>query len=279
MKKLWNVPLLALLAHPLAAGVVFEIETQDHDQSPPRVDSMEVAAEGRNLKMEISSGRSSTRGDMVFRGDRREMVVIDHDSKSYMVMDREQLQALAGQVSGAMSQIQEALKNVPEDQRAIVEQMMKQRLPQPPQQAPRRPASELKKTGERATHSGYPCIKYEVLLEGRKLRELWVTDWDNLEGSAEMASTFEELADFFREMMDSISSLSGGAGPLPFGVGDNFFEHMKDLDGFPVVTKEFREDGSLEGEAALRSAKRQTIDPDAFEPPAGYKRQQMFSGF
>ena len=25
-------------------------------------------------------------------------------------------------------------------------------------------------------------------------------------------------------------------------------------------------------------AKRQTIDPDAFEPPSGYKRQEMFPG-
>ena len=53
---------------------------------------------------------------------------------------------------------------------------------------------------------------------------------------------------------------------------------MKELGGFPVVTSEFGEDGSLEGESALRSAKRQTIDPDAFEPPSGYKRQEMLPG-
>ncbi|MEM7350649.1 MAG: hypothetical protein AAF657_07570 [Acidobacteriota bacterium] len=279
MKKHWTLSLLALLIQaPAFAGVVYEIETTDHEQSPPKVESIEMAAEGRHLKMGIGGGSQNTKGDMIFRGDRREVVVVDHDQKSYMVMDREQMQAIAGQVNSALSQMQEALKNVPADQRAIVEKMMKERMPQQPQsQAPRRPASELKKTSERATHNGYPCIKYEVHQNGKKLRELWVTDWKNVEGSSEVAQTFEDMADFFREMMDSFSSLAGaaGGGPLPFGSGDNFFEHIKDLDGFPVVTKEFAEDGSLEGEGALRSARRQTIDPDAFEPPSGYKRQEM----
>ena len=57
---------------------------------------------------------------------------------------------------------------------------------------------------------------------------------------------------------------------------DMVFEHMKELGGFPVVTREFADDGSLQQETALRSAKRQTIDPDTFEPPSGYKQQEMF---
>ncbi len=51
---------------------------------------------------------------------------------------------------------------------------------------------------------------------------------------------------------------------------------MKELGGFPVVTREFDDyDGSLEGETALRSARRQTLDPDAFEPPKGYRLRSM----
>ena len=48
--------------------------------------------------------------------------------------------------------------------------------------------------------------------------------------------------------------------------------------GFPVVTRELGDDDSLEGESILRSARRQTLDPDAFEPPSGYKRREMFGG-
>ena len=280
MKRLSTLSLLLLFtSSPMLAGVVYEIETTDHDQSPPKVESIEMAAEGRHLKMGIGGGSHDRKGDMIFRGDRREMVVVDHDDKTYTVMDHEAIQQIAGQVNSAMSQVQEALKNVPADQRAMVEKMMKENMPQQvPDKAPSGPSSELKKTGERATHNGYPCVKYEVVQNGRKLRELWVTDWSNLEGSEEVSETFGDMADFFREMMDSFSNLGGGGGPIGFGGSDTFFEHMKELGGFPVVTKEFNEDGSLEGEASLRSAKRQTIDPDAFEPPSGYKRQEMFPG-
>ena len=264
---------LLLAQAPAWAGVVYEIETTDHAQSPPKTESIQAAVEGRHLKMGIASGGEGKQGEMIFRGDRREMVVVDHDNRSYHQIDEAAMKQVAGQVSDVMAQMQEALKNVPADRRAMVEEMMKKNMPSG-QAAPKRPKSELKKTGERATHNGYPCVKYEVFVDGRKARELWVTDWSNVEGGSDVVEAFEDMADFFREMMDSVPQIGGGSGS---SFGDEVFEHMKELGGFPVVTKEFGEDGSLEGESTLRSARRQTLDPDAFEPPSGYKRQEMFS--
>ena len=274
MKNRWIVPFLALLTSPLYAGVVYEIEVKDHEQSPPKSEAIQAAVEGRHLKMGIASKGKGAQGEMIYRGDRREMVVVDHENRTYFVVDKEAIRQLAGQVNDAMSKMQEALENVPEDKRAMIEQMMKQRMPNQ-QMRTKRPESELEKTSERATHNGYPCVKYEVLREGRKIRELWVTDWGNVEGGGDVVGAFEDMAAFFREMMDAIPNMGGGRGPA---IDDNVFEHMKDLGGFPVVTKDFEDDGSLEGETALRSAKRLTLDPDAFEPPAGYKRQEMFTG-
>ena len=76
-----------------------------------------------------------------------------------------------------------------------------------------------------------------------------------------MVDAFEDMADFPREMMDAISSIGG---PGAAAIDDS------------IITRDFKEDGSLKGETALRSAKRQIIDPDAFESPSGYKRQKMF---
>jgi hypothetical protein len=253
---------------PALAGVVYEIEVTDHEQSPPKSESIEAAVEGRNLKMGIASGERGEQGEMIFRGDRREMVVVDHEDKSYHVMDKAAIDAIAGQVGAAMSQMQEALKNVPEDKRKMVEEMMKQRMPQ---QQPQRPKSELRKTGEKAKKNGYPCVKYEVLRDGHKVRELWVTDWSNVEGGSDVVDAFEDMADFFKELMDSIADFGQGG-----DIGDPAFAHLKEIGGFPVVTEEFGEDGSLEGTSTLRSARRQRLDPAAFEPPSGYKRRQMF---
>ena len=253
---------------PALAGVVYEIEVTDHEQSPPKTESIEAAVEGRHLKMGIAAGSTGGKGDMIFRGDRREMVVVDHKDKSYTVIDGAAMQQIAGQVSKAMSQMQEALKNVPEDKRKMIEEMMKQRLPQ--ETAPQPPKSELRKTGERGEKNGYPCVKYEIWRDGRKLRELWVTDWDNVEGGSEVVDTFEDMADFFKELMDSIPDFGQGGQS-----GDPAFEHMREIGGFPVVTREFGDDGSLEDESTLRSARRRTLDPAEFEPPSGYKRRSM----
>ena len=278
MKKLALALLLALLASPLYAGVVYEIEVKDHEQSPPKTESIQAAVEGRHLKMGIASRGKGAQGEMIFRGDRREVVVIDHESRSYHQIDAAAVEQLAGQVSGQLSEaermMQEALKNVPEDKRAMVEQMMKQKLPQAAPPPSQRAKSELKKTSERGEKSGYPCVKYEVFRGDKKIRELWVTDWSNVEGGSDVVEAFEDMADFFGELMDAMPAFGGQGGPA----GDPAFEHMKELGGFPVVTREFDDyDGSLEGETFLRSARRQTLDPDAFEPPSGYKRQEMFS--
>ncbi|MFQ5527638.1 MAG: DUF4412 domain-containing protein [Thermoanaerobaculia bacterium] len=271
MKKLSILlSLTALMAVPVSAGVVYEIEVTDHEQSPPKSESIEAAVDGRNLKMGIASGGRGAQGEMIFHGDRREMVVVDHEDRSYHVMDEEAIGKIAGQVSGAMAQMQEALKNVPEDRRAMVEQMMKQRMPQ--RQA-ERPKSELKKTGEKGTKNGYPCVKYEVYRDGRKIREMWVTDWGNVEGGEDVVDVFEDMAEFFREMLDSIPDFGQGGAS-----GDPVFEHMKEIAGFPVVTEEFDENGDLTGTSGLRSARRRTLDPAAFEPPSGYKRRTMFPG-
>jgi len=262
-----------LAAGPLAAGVVYEIEVKDHGQSPPRTESIQAAVEGRHLKMGIASKGSEAQGEMIFRGDRREMVVVDPDSRTYHVIDESTISNIAGQLSGVAAQMQEALKNVPEDRRAMVEQMMKQRMPR--ESAPTRSASEFTRTLERGDKEGYPCVKYEVLRDGVKLRELWVTDWSNIEGGGEVAEVFEDMADFFAELMDAIPQVGQRGGS---GLDDNVFRHMKEIGGFPVVSREFGDDGTLEGEATLRSAKRRTLDPEAFEPPSGYKRQEMFGG-
>ena len=42
---------------------------------------------------------------MIYRGDRREMVVIEHGNESYFVMDRETMKAMSGQMSQAMKQM------------------------------------------------------------------------------------------------------------------------------------------------------------------------------
>ena len=275
-KNRWFVGLAtAFLTGPLSGGVVFEVETKD--SQGVRSELIESVVEGKNLKMEIGSSGRGSKGEMIFRGDRREMVIVDHDRKTYMVIYQEAIKAIGAQMSQAMMQMEAALKNVPPEQRAMVEQMMKQRMPQAqrmPGARANRPSSELRKTGQRERRGGYPCVLYEVLRAGQRVREMWVTDWDNIEGGDEAAAAFEEMADFYSQMLSSFSRKGGSRGPGSLFDQDSFLLILKEVGGCPVIVREF-ENGRLEGESTLRSAQRRTLDPAAFEPPSGYKRMSM----
>ena len=292
MKKLGFVLLLALFVYTAASpepnpGVVFEIETTYHSGSSPRVETAEMSVEGEMLKMEILPGQDAGAGavkdEVIFRGDRKEMIAVDHERKSYMVFDEEAVEEMGRQLGEAGEMVRNmeipaaVLNQMPKEEREKLEKLMKE------QQAGRggamrgmqAPKHEYRKTGERGTKEGYPCVKYESLRDGEVVQELWVTDWDNVEGGDEAADAFKALASFFQEMMDAIGEMLGGdEGGGIFGEGNDPFGEFTELDGIPVYSRSF-EDGDLESESTLKSARRQRLDPAAFEPPSGYKRMSM----
>jgi len=171
--------------------------------------------------MTITSVGDQEDSEMIFRGERREMIVVDHDDKSYMVIDEAMIDSISEQLSGYEAQMREALKDVPPEQRAMVEQMMKGRMPAPAK-APARPKTELRNTGERDTKNGYPSVKYEATVDGRKTQEFWVTDWDNVEGGNDAVEAFQAMTDFLIQMRDSMPTFG-----VDEGAGDNPFEHMQ----------------------------------------------------
>lgn len=286
LKKTWRIVfLLALLGSPLTAGVVFQVETTYHSGSPSQgPQDSRMSVEGSNLKMEILPEEDARAGEVkdevVFRGDRRQMVVVDHREQTYMVIDGEAVRNLGGQMQGqmqqAMQQLEKQLEGLDPKQREMMEKMLKGKMGQMganPGAAPKRSLPEFKNTGQRATHQGYPCVRYHVLRDGEKIQELWVTDWSNVRGGTEVVGVFREMASFYEELMDSFEDMVGPAGGF-FNADRNPIESLTRVDGFPVVTRSF-EGGELESETILESVTERDLDPDAFEPPKGYHLRTM----
>ncbi len=249
------------------AGVVFEIETKDFRSNEHGVISISV--DNANLKMAITSAEKLNDNDMIFHGDQREMVVVEHEEKRFMVIDEAMISSFGERLSGIEAQMREALKNIPPERRAMMEQMMKGKMP-PQVEAPARQQVKFRNTGEHETKNGYPCVKYELTMGARKTQELWITDWNNVDGGEDAARAFTEMAAFFKKMRDSMPSFARGDDD-----GANPFEHMSEMNGFPVLTHEFSSDGSVSAESSLRSSTRRTMDSAEFEPPASYKRHEM----
>jgi len=82
-----------------ASRVVFEVETKEADRSTLNT----IVAEEPLLKLSIAGGAGRS-DEAIFRGDRREMVIVDHRNQSYMVIDQTMVTRMSAQVDQVTSQ-------------------------------------------------------------------------------------------------------------------------------------------------------------------------------
>ena len=267
MKRLLITLALTVAGSPAFAGVVYQVETTDMTGAQPQTSLGTISAQGSLLKMELAGAGNDFNGEMIFRGDRREMVMVNHDEKTVMIIDEATMKAMAAQINQAMSAMEQALAAVPAGQRAKMEEMMKSRMPM--MSEPSEPA-EIRITGDSDTINGYPATRYEVWRGGTRERELWVSEWSNVAGGDEVAETFQEMAGFMQSLLDSLPDIGGIK-----SAGDTAFSYLKEMQGFPVKARELGAGGEVEYESVLKSAEKQDLDAATFEPPAGYKQQDL----
>lgn len=270
-----NILLVTTLVLPLPvfAGGVLVLEVKEYYDDPPVVSTIEISTQGDATRMEVATPGRRESGGMIYRGDSGEMIALDHGNESYYVLDEETMQQMGEQLSGAMKQMEEALAAMPPEQRAMAEKMMKQHMPQGMSQ-PEQPPATMHETDRTDTVSGFECDYYELRRADRKVRELCVTPWDEIPGGRDIADAMLEMAGFFGRMTSTLSQETGIAA---MGDQQEIFAHLKELDGYPVLTREFDRGGQVASESVLKSATTEDLDPSLFEPPADYR--EMSVGF
>ena len=271
---------------PPNPGVVLEYETTYHSDYNTPKEITEMSVEGKMLKMVIRPVEGTAKEEVVFQGSRRKLVFIDHDQESYTVMDEEAIEELGHQLGEVKKQVmdmeipEEVLNQIPEAERKKLEAMMKQQQiasgENPYADQLKSQKMDYRKTSQQGIKEGYPCVKYEEFYGDEKTQEIWVTDWDNVDGGREAEKAFKELNAFIKELMDKFGQVMGGNGSF-FGDGNDPMSGFTELDGIPVYTKSF-EGGTLESESRLKSTKRQSLNPDDFAPPSWYNRMSMGPG-
>jgi hypothetical protein len=265
----------ALVPAPAAAqtaGVVIELTSIDHRESPARTDISRLQIADGNVAMAVE-GEST--GTMIFRGNDRTMIAIDHERRSYIEIDEETLSALAAQMNAAMAQMQQMLENMPAEQRAMMERMMDQGgIPgmEMPGMADL-PEIDVRDTGRTESQGGYSTRVFEVFEDGELARRVWMAPWDEVEGGAEARDAMAGMVEFFDSFLESLPQMSGNDSMMR-----NPFRYL-DLDqGMPILTHELAEDGSIEQESSVSSVAREQIEGGTFAPPEGYSRQELPGG-
>ena len=140
-----------------------------------------TAAMGRNIptktsympgKMRIDSEKEYT----ILRLDQEKMYMVHPDKKSYREMTFAELEAqmkgMNARVAKQMEQMQGKMKDMPEEQRKMIEKMMKQ------QGTPGKEKDtkiEVKATGKTQSILGHACIKYAIKENGKEMGSVWAT--------------------------------------------------------------------------------------------------------
>lgn len=251
------------------AGSILELATTEYALDPPVLGTVEITTEGKSSRVEITSISSNESGGLIFNGARHEVIAIDHDRQEYYVITQEQMNQMAGQVEQAMQQMEAALAELPPEQRALARQMMESNMPNRKTDTSN---TVLRATGQTDTIAGYECDNFDVMKGEEKVRDICITPWDDFPEGQEVAGAMQELGKFFASMREAFSR-SGGLDLM--SRQQDLIGYMKELNGYPVRSRDYNAAGELESESILTAARNGDVDPALFEPPAAYRKQAL----
>lgn len=262
------LPVVAAMSPVVHAGAVLELLTTEYTQDPPIIGTVQISTEGRESRIEITSVSSNESGGMIYRSEKKEMIAMDHAAREYYVIDQATMDRMAAQVRSAMEQTEAALEAMSPEERALAEQMIQRSL------ADEATVTEydLEASGKGDEVAGFECRYYDVMQEGRKIRDLCVTPWSEIAEGKQAAQAMMELADFFENMREAFA----GAGGLDaMDRQQEMFAYMEELGGYPVLSRDYDVNGRLESESRLQSARSEEISASLFDPPTGYQQLEM----
>lgn len=194
---------------------------------------------------------------------------VNYREQSYMTAKvQEYVQLIEGAMKKASSAMEEAMKDVPPEQRKMMEQMMRSRMPQagPGPEACREPRIEMRKTGQEAKIAGYKAVGYEMLADGKPQSELWISKdipaWKELDP--------QKLARMMGELAKAVPRCGPSHGGQA-GIGRDQAWKLAG-EGYPVKTVDRR--GS-DATVAVTKAESRAVPASEFQPPANFARKTL----
>jgi hypothetical protein len=254
-----SAALAVTLAAAAQADIIMVLETKNMTSETPTTATQEMTLTADKLSGHIRSGGQEQQ--MIYRGDKKLLWMIDPGTKAYMELTEAGLAAMGEQVNAEMKQ---GLAQLPADQRAQAEAMLKSRMGE----GAKAPVIDAKNTGEKKTVEGHACTKWDLFRDGQKSGEAWVAPRSEFKVTPADFQVFASMVQFF----DNVRKSMPVAQEL-WRNGDTFAMFQK-IDGVPVVTRRMDGDKVL-GETTLKTLDRKTAPATEFALPAGYTAQSI----
>ncbi len=191
----------------------------------------------------------------------REQTYLAATVQEYVQMSQDAMK----KASGAM---EEAMKNMPPEQRKKMEEMMSSRMPKGgagSEACPEPKKVEFRKTGQQATIAGYKAVSYEMVVDGKHRSEFWIAKdipaWKELDP--------KKLERFMTDLTKAITRCGPGQRDQSAIGRDQAWKLAG--EGYPVRTVD------REGQTTLEvvKAESRSIPASEFQPPANFTRKTL----
>jgi hypothetical protein len=220
------------LAAPTFAGVRIQLDSTD--LTTGEVTKREILVDAERLRMNETGKSTNTSVLFLTDGGRNRLVVLDKAKNEYREIDQQTVEQLSGQMSAATAKMQEQMKNLTPEQRAMMEQMMKGRgLPGAAAASVTTAARTTYTSKGSGTANGFACTKYEGTRGAEKVSEVCAASPSELKFAASDLQVYEKMKEFSASMMSMATS-------SPF-FNANTVSSMTEsgFSGFPVQQTSF----------------------------------------
>jgi hypothetical protein len=248
-----------------------------------QVEYANLGAEGTRTLQYISKNRLKTVGDgntFIMDFAKNLFSAIDPENRLYWsgtvdayVQEVKTFQQAANDL--AREQMEEAMKEMPPDQRKPMEDLLQQMRgangssPAPP--AAKQPAVKVEKTAETATMAGHKATKIMVYADGKPYQEVWLAKGLTMKADLDLKRLRSIQAKLTQAIMADISSRQAVEEDPAY---EQLFEQ-----GYPIKTVELGEGGEPESVTEVVRIDKRDIPDREFQVPEGYRRIDLHEFF
>ena len=224
-----------LAAVPLFAGKRIQMESTN--LTSKATEQQEILLDSTRMRM--NSGNTSVM--FLTDGGRNRMVTIDKSRNEYMEIDQQTMDQMGQAMQGVAAQMEAAMKGMTPEQRAMMEQVMKGKMPQAAAPAP----STTYTAKGRGTVNGIACTNYEGMRAGQKVAEICAAQPGELKLAAADFQVFQKMQGFMGGMQRALQN-------SPFASAVNSRLADNGISGFPIKGTTFQ-NGQATREDVLKS--------------------------
>jgi len=198
MTRFAFVAIVALSTAPLFAGVRIQSEKVDLATNKTTTDT--ILLDSNRMRMDSSDNRS-----MLFLtdGGRSRMVILDKAKNEYREIDEAMMKQMGEQMSGLTAQMDAAMKNMSPEQRAMMEKMMKGKMPQAATGAVPKTVYTSKGSG---SVNGFSCTKYEGVLKNEKVADVCAAMPAQLKFTPADFQVAEKMKEFSASLLSALAN-------------------------------------------------------------------------